>query len=89
MPAASFTQEPALTPVITQAPDVEENLRILVVDDNLEIADSQAIVLQLDGLEEGAGQLRVRFIFDPLTNLDVRVRGDLNPPEARPVSIWH
>jgi len=48
-----------------------------VVDDNLEIADSQAIVLQLDGLEEGAGQLRVRFIFDPLTNLDVRVRGDL------------
>ena len=48
-----------------------------MVDDNLEIADSQAIVLQLDGLEEGAGQLRVRFIFDPLTNLDVRVRGDL------------
>ena len=48
-----------------------------MVDDNLEIADSQEIVLQLNGLEEGAGQLRVRFIFDPLTNLDVRVRGDL------------
>lgn len=29
------------------------------------------------GLEDGAGELRVRFIFDPLANLDVRVRSDL------------
>jgi hypothetical protein len=29
------------------------------------------------GLEEGAGKLRVRFIFDPLGQLDVRVRSDL------------
>lgn len=29
------------------------------------------------GLEDGAGELRVRFIFDPLSNLDVRVRSDL------------
>jgi hypothetical protein len=31
----------------------------------------------VSGLEDGAGQLRVRFIFDPLSTLDVRVRGDL------------
>jgi hypothetical protein len=31
----------------------------------------------VSGLEDGAGHLRVRFIFDPLSNLDVRVRGDL------------
>ena len=29
------------------------------------------------GLEEGAGQLRVRFIFDPLSRLPLRLRGDL------------
>jgi hypothetical protein len=29
------------------------------------------------GLEAGAGELRVRFIFDPLAQLDVRVRSDL------------
>lgn len=29
------------------------------------------------GLEDGAGELRVRFIFDPLSTLNVRVRGDL------------
>jgi hypothetical protein len=29
------------------------------------------------GLEDGAGELRVRFIFDPLSNLDVRIRSDL------------
>ncbi|BDL38631.1 hypothetical protein [Methylorubrum sp. GM97] len=29
------------------------------------------------GLEEGAGKLMVRFIFDPLGQLDVRVRSDL------------
>ena len=29
------------------------------------------------GLEDGAGELRVRFIFDPLSKLDVRVRSDL------------
>ncbi len=31
----------------------------------------------VSGLEEGVGQLRVRFIFDPLATLDVRIRGDL------------
>lgn len=31
----------------------------------------------VSGLEEGAGKLRVRFIFDPLGQLDVRVRGEL------------
>jgi hypothetical protein len=31
----------------------------------------------VSGLEEGAGKLKVRFIFDPLGQLDVRVRGDL------------
>lgn len=31
----------------------------------------------VSGLEDGAGELRVRFIFDPLGNLDVRVRSDL------------
>jgi len=29
------------------------------------------------GLEEGAGELRVRFIFDPLARLPLRLRGDL------------
>lgn len=29
------------------------------------------------GLEEGAGQLRVRFIFDPLGRLPLRLRSDL------------
>lgn len=31
----------------------------------------------VSGLEDGAGHLRVRFIFDPLSSLDVRVRSDL------------
>lgn len=31
----------------------------------------------VSGLELGAGKLRVRFIFDPLSQLDIRVRGDL------------
>ncbi|MEA3051888.1 MAG: hypothetical protein QOG72_791 [Sphingomonadales bacterium] len=39
--------------------------------------DENFFLAIVSGLEEGAGQLRVRFIFDPLTNLDVRVRGDL------------
>jgi len=29
------------------------------------------------GLEEGAGELRVRFIFDPLARLPLRLRNDL------------
>ncbi len=29
------------------------------------------------GLEEGAGELRVRFIFDPLARLPLRLRSDL------------
>ncbi|MBS0454445.1 MAG: hypothetical protein JSS14_24380 [Proteobacteria bacterium] len=33
----------------------------------------------VSGIEDGAGQLRVRFIFDSLTNLDVWVRGELPP----------
>ena len=39
--------------------------------------DEDFFLAIVSGLEDGAGQLRVRFIFDPLTNLDVRVRGDL------------
>ncbi|PHS19332.1 MAG: hypothetical protein COA78_00330 [Blastopirellula sp.] len=31
----------------------------------------------VSGLEDGAGHLRVRFIFDPLSSLDIRLRGDL------------
>lgn len=39
--------------------------------------DEDFFLAIVSGLEDGAGQLRVRFIFDPLTNLDVRIRGDL------------
>ena len=39
--------------------------------------DEDFFLAIVTGLEDGTGQLRVRFIFDPLTNLDVRVRGDL------------
>ena len=39
--------------------------------------DEDFFLAIVSGLEDGAGQLRVRFIFDPLTNLDVRVHGDL------------
>lgn len=39
--------------------------------------DEDFFLAIVSGLEDGAGQLRVRFIFDPLTNLDVRVRGDV------------
>lgn len=39
--------------------------------------DEDFFLAVVSGLEDGAGQLRVRFIFDPLTNLDVRVRGDV------------
>jgi hypothetical protein len=39
--------------------------------------DEDFFLAIVSGLEEGAGQLRVRFIFDPLANLDVRLRGDL------------
>ncbi|MNO93564.1 hypothetical protein D3C76_851670 [compost metagenome] len=31
----------------------------------------------VSGLEDGAGKLRVNFIFDPLSRLDVKVSGDL------------
>lgn len=39
--------------------------------------DDDFFLAIVSGLEDGAGQLRVRFIFDPLSTLDVRVRGDL------------
>ncbi|TCW78670.1 hypothetical protein C5O80_30620 [Burkholderia sp. SRS-46] len=39
--------------------------------------DEDFFLAIVSGLEDGPGQLRVRFIFDPLANLDVRVRGDL------------
>ena len=39
--------------------------------------DPDFFLAVVSGLEDGAGKLRVRFIFDPLTQLDVRVRGDL------------
>jgi hypothetical protein len=35
------------------------------------------VVLGLGEFEEGAGELRVRFIFDPLARLPVRLRNDL------------
>lgn len=39
--------------------------------------DEDFFLAIVSGLEDGAGQLRVRFIFDPLTKLDARIRGDL------------
>lgn len=39
--------------------------------------DEDFFLAIVSGLEDGEGQLRVRFIFDPLTNLDVRVQGGL------------
>lgn len=39
--------------------------------------DEDFFLAIVSGLEDGVGQLRVRFIFDPLTNLDVRIHGDL------------
>lgn len=39
--------------------------------------DQDFFLAIVSGLEDGAGKLRVRFIFDPLAQLDVRVRGDL------------
>lgn len=39
--------------------------------------DPDFFLAVVTGLEDGAGELRVRFIFDPLANLDVRVRNDL------------
>jgi hypothetical protein len=39
--------------------------------------DDDFFLAVVSGLEEGVGELRVRFIFDPLSCLDVRVRGDL------------
>ena len=39
--------------------------------------DEDFFLAIVSGLEDGEGQLRVRFIFDPLSRLDVRVRGDL------------
>lgn len=39
--------------------------------------DEDFFLAVVSGLEDGEGQLRVRFIFDPLSRLDVRVRGDL------------
>jgi hypothetical protein len=39
--------------------------------------DEDFFLAIVSGLEDGVGQLRVRFIFDPLSNLDVRIHGDL------------
>lgn len=39
--------------------------------------DPDFFLVVVTGLEDGAGELRVRFIFDPLANLDVRIRSDL------------
>lgn len=40
-------------------------------------SDPDFFLAIVSGLEDGAGKLRVRFIFDPLAQLDVRVRSDL------------
>jgi hypothetical protein len=39
--------------------------------------DSDFFLAVVAGLEEGAGELRVRFIFDPLSRLPLRLRSDL------------
>jgi len=39
--------------------------------------DSDFFLAVVAGLEEGAGELRVRFIFDPLGRLPLRLRNDL------------
>lgn len=39
--------------------------------------DSDFFLAVVAGLEEGAGELRVRFIFDPLSRLPIRLRSDL------------
>ena len=39
--------------------------------------DDDFFLAIVTGLEEGAGKLKVRFIFDPLGQLDIRVRSDL------------
>ncbi|MEH6662467.1 MAG: hypothetical protein V7679_12530 [Parasphingorhabdus sp.] len=39
--------------------------------------DPDFFLVLVAGLEESAGKLRIRFIFDPLRQLDIRVRGDL------------
>jgi len=39
--------------------------------------DSDFFLAIVAGLEEGAGELRVRFIFDPLARLPLRLRNDL------------
>jgi hypothetical protein len=39
--------------------------------------DSDFFLAVVAGLEEGAGELRVRFIFDPLNRLPLRLRSDL------------
>lgn len=39
--------------------------------------DPDFFLAVVTGLEEGVGKLRVRLIFDPLGQLDIRVRSDL------------
>lgn len=39
--------------------------------------DPDFVLAAVTGLEDSDGELRVRFIFDPLANVDVRVRSDL------------
>jgi hypothetical protein len=52
---------------ITLTPNEVERARI----------DPDFFLAVVAGLEEGAGELRVRFIFDPLSRLPLRLRSDL------------
>ncbi len=47
--------------------------------------DADFFLAVVCGLEDGAGQLRVRFIFDPLSRLAVRIKGDLTLHGVREV----
>ena len=39
----------------------------------------------VSGVEDGAGELRVRFIFDPLSRLAVRIKGEVTLTGVRDV----
>jgi hypothetical protein len=47
--------------------------------------DPDFFLAVVSGLEEGAGELRVRLIFDPLSRLAVRIRGEVSLSGVREV----
>jgi hypothetical protein len=40
-------------------------------------SDPDFFLAVVSGLEDGSGKLRVRFIFDPLNNLTMKIKGDV------------